>query len=305
MATPITTLKKRLTEALALSNMRPIELSSKTGIPKSSISQYMSGYSKPNSERVYLISKALNVSEAWLMGYDVPMEREHSTKLPDNIIPIKTKKLPMLGNIACGEPVFANEEYGEYIDVDGNINADFCLRAKGDSMTGARIQDGDIVFIKKQDTIENGEIAAVLIEDEATLKRVQYDREEDILRLFAENPRYKTMSFSGEKLNQIKIGRASLKRISVQYLRAPKGRGASHGKPTAAEPLQDRYSFFAKNSTNFQTSLFLSDILCYNITNITTIIAKHYSKSKISAHFSMFFSCSVKCLSHLRGKMAV
>lgn len=205
MATPITTLKKRLTEALALSNMRPVDLSSKTGIPKSSISQYMSGYSKPNSERVYLISKALNVSEAWLMGYDVPMEREQSPKLPDNIIPLRTKKLPMLGNIACGEPVFANEEYGEYIDVDGNINADFCLRAKGDSMIGARIQDGDIVFIKKQDTIENGEIAAVLIEDEATLKRVQYDREEDILRLFAENPRYKTMSFSGEKLNQIKI----------------------------------------------------------------------------------------------------
>ena len=108
-------------------------------------------------------------------------------------------------HMACGEPVFANEEYGEYIDVDGNINADFCLRVKGNSMIGARIQDGDIVFIKKQDTIENGEIAAVLIEDKATLKRVQYDREADVLLLFAENPRYKTMIFSGEDLNKIKI----------------------------------------------------------------------------------------------------
>lgn len=77
--------------------------------------------------------------------------------------------------------------------------------AKGDSMIGARIYDGDIVFIRQQDIVEDGEIAAVLIEDEATLKRVYYDREAGVLSLFAENPKYKTMRFSGEELNHIRI----------------------------------------------------------------------------------------------------
>ena len=75
MSAPIEELRIRLIQAMSKENIRAIELSEKTQIPKSSISQYMSGYAKPNSDRVYLLSKALNVSEAWLMGYDVPMER--------------------------------------------------------------------------------------------------------------------------------------------------------------------------------------------------------------------------------------
>ena len=86
-----------------------------------------------------------------------------------------------------------------------NIHADFCLKAKGDSMIGARIYDGDIVFIRKQEMVDDGEIAAVLIGDEATLKRVQYNPEENELLLFAENPKYKTMRYTGEELNHIRI----------------------------------------------------------------------------------------------------
>lgn len=76
MALPKAELKDRLKEALLLRNMKPIELSEKTGIPKSAISQYMSGYAKPKSDRIFLLAKALHVTEAWLIGYDVDMEKE-------------------------------------------------------------------------------------------------------------------------------------------------------------------------------------------------------------------------------------
>ena len=123
----------------------------------------------------------------------------------DNLFRIETKKFPLLGNIACGEPIMANEEVDLYVEAGANIQADFCLKAKGDSMIGARIYDGDIVFIRKQPMVEDGEIAAVIIDDEATLKRIYYDQEAGVLQLFAENPQYKTMRFSGEELDHIRI----------------------------------------------------------------------------------------------------
>ncbi|MBC8586570.1 LexA family protein [Youxingia wuxianensis] len=135
-------------------------------------------------------------------------ETDENPKI-DNIFPITTKKFPLLGNVACGEPIFADEQFETFIEASSDIKADFCLRAKGDSMTGIRIFDGDIVFIQKQDMVNNGEVAAVLIKDDATLKRVYYDREDNILQLVAENPLYKTMRYTGEELNQIRVlGRA-------------------------------------------------------------------------------------------------
>ena len=80
MATPTDELKNRLTKALSIRNLKPIDLVEMTHIPKSAISQYMSGYAKPKQDRLYLISKALNINEAWLLGYDVPMEK-NSTDL--------------------------------------------------------------------------------------------------------------------------------------------------------------------------------------------------------------------------------
>ena len=135
---------------------------------------------------------------------------EHTSETTDtinapNIFKIETKKFPLLGNIACGEPVFANEEMGLYIEAGANIHADFCLKASGDSMIGARIHDGDIVFIRQQSSVEDGEIAAVLIDDEATLKRVYYDKSIGILSLFAENPKYKALHFRGAELDKIRI----------------------------------------------------------------------------------------------------
>ena len=114
-----------------------------------------------------------------------------------------TKKIPLLGSIACGTPVFAEENVEEYLICPPSVNADFCLLCKGDSMIGARINDGDIVYIHTQSDVDNGEIAAVLIEDEATLKRVYKYSEKLVLQ--PENSEYEPFVYVGEEMSRIKI----------------------------------------------------------------------------------------------------
>lgn len=122
----------------------------------------------------------------------------------ENIIPLpKMNKIPLLGTIACGEPILAEENIECDIDIPENINADFALRCKGDSMIDARIMDSDIVYIKQQPTVNNGEIAAVLIGDEATLKKVYLSG--NTLTLLACNSSYEPFVYSGEQLNNIRI----------------------------------------------------------------------------------------------------
>lgn len=188
-------------------NLTLEQVANEVGVGKSTVRKWETGMiANMRRDKIASLAKALHTTPAYLMGW---IDEPHGEITLDNLFRIETKKFPLLGNIACGEPIFANEERELYVEAGANIQADFCLRAKGDSMIGARIYDGDIVFIKQQPMVEDGEIAAVLIEDEATLKRVYYDRENGVLQLFAENPQYKTMRFVGEELNQIRIiGRA-------------------------------------------------------------------------------------------------
>ena len=123
----------------------------------------------------------------------------------DNIRPIKLKRFPLLGEIACGQPIFADEDRESFIMADMDIRADFCLRAKGDSMINARIYDGDVVFIKEMPMVDNGDIAAVIIDDEATLKKVYYYPDKGKLVLYPENPDYEPFIYVGEELNTIRI----------------------------------------------------------------------------------------------------
>ncbi len=123
--------------------------------------------------------------------------------LPANVFPIQTKKVPLLGTIAAGVPIYADENFDGYRECTEDIDADFCLKIQGDSMIGARINDGDIVFIKKQPDVDNGEIAAVLIEDEATLKRVY--KEKGSLILQAENPKYAPIVCTAESYVECRI----------------------------------------------------------------------------------------------------
>ena len=114
-----------------------------------------------------------------------------------------TYRIPVLGTIACGAPILAQEHIESYTAGPDFIHADFALICKGDSMMGARIYDGDLVYIRQQDTVENGDIAAVLIDGEATLKRIR--RGPECLALLPENPSYRPITLWGEEMNQAKI----------------------------------------------------------------------------------------------------
>lgn len=141
------------------------------------------------------------------MGWEERNTSQNGTDIfkLDNILPISTQKIPFLGSVACGEPIYAEEDKESYIVLGTNVNADFCLRAQGDSMIGARIHDGDLVFVRKQEMVDNGEIAVVLIGDDVTLKRVYYYPESQKLMLQAENPSYAPFMFVGTELDQIRI----------------------------------------------------------------------------------------------------
>jgi repressor LexA len=186
------------------------ETAAKLNIPYTTYVSYEKGDREPDSEKLILLSNFFECSVDYLI-YRSDVRNGATNELTvltqkyDNIRPIKLKRFPLLGEIACGEPIFAGEEKENFIMADMDISADFCLRAKGDSMINARIYDGDVVFIKEMPIVENGEIAAVIIEDEATLKRVYYYPEKNKLMLVAENPAFEPLVYMNEELNSIRI----------------------------------------------------------------------------------------------------
>ena len=204
---PLSTFKDRLQKEMSLRGMRAADLARDTGLSKARISQYTNGIYEPKQKALCQIAKALHVNELWLMGNDVPMEQNPMFATPDvpGIFPLESRRFPMLGEIACGKPMMAYEDLESYVISGTDLHADFCLRARGDSMIGARIMDGDIVFIRSADMVSNGEIAAVVIDNEATLKRVYYYPEEQKLILTPENPKYPPLVYIGNQLAEIRI----------------------------------------------------------------------------------------------------
>jgi repressor LexA len=175
-------------------------LAAAIGTSKQTVQRYETGViSNIPTDKITMMARVLGVAPGELMGWSA-LSSSH-----ENIIPILPKRLPIIGTISCGEPIYAEEEYGEYVETSNNIDASFCLRASGDSMIGARIYDGDLVFIREQDTVDNGDIAAVIINDEATLKRVYYYPDESKIVLTPENPRFAPLVYTKDELNSIKI----------------------------------------------------------------------------------------------------
>jgi repressor LexA len=204
--------KDRLIHAMKERGLRAADLSKRTGLSKARISQYVNGKFVPKSDAIILMAETLRVSELWLMGKSDEMDAQPARvkiPCPENIAPLSLCRYPILGEIACGLPILAEEDLdGGYVTA-AETTADFCLTAKGDSMIGARIYDGDEVFIQQTDMVNNGEIAAVVVDNEATLKRVYYYPEDEKLILTAENPAFAPMVFVGEELADIRIlGRA-------------------------------------------------------------------------------------------------
>lgn len=207
-------LNDRIKKARADSGLTLEEVSLKVGVSRQTIQKYESGIiSNIPSDKIEKIAKALDVSPAYLMGWEDKPAKDTETLIKNipNLMPLpysSGQTVPLIGTIACGTPILAEENVEKEILLPDNISADFCLRCKGDSMINARIHDGDIVYIKKQPMVENGQIAAVLIADttdvaETTLKRVYvYDNK---IMLVAENPLYQPLSFDRDDMNNVKI----------------------------------------------------------------------------------------------------
>ena len=186
-------------------NLTQEELAKALDVSKSTISMYETGSRLPGLEMLEVIADFFNIDMNKLTGKQYNKTSSNNILDIKNIYPVELKKFPLLGNIACGEPIFADNDKENYIVADSSIHADFCLHAQGDSMINARILDGDIVFIKEQPLVNNGEIVAVIIGDEATLKRVYYDKEQNRLMLVSENPLFKPLVYFNEELDNIRI----------------------------------------------------------------------------------------------------
>lgn len=198
----------RIKELRTSQGMTLEQVAEKVGVGKSTVRKWETGMiANMRRDKIAALAKALNTTPMYLMGWSDEPEEKPKLDLSkfDNIYPVKLKKFPLLGEIACGKPIFANEDRESYVLAGSDIHADFCLRAKGDSMINARILDGDIVFIRKQDMVDNGEIAAVAIGDDVTLKRVVYYPEQNLLILKAENSKYQDMIYAQDQLDQVYI----------------------------------------------------------------------------------------------------
>ena len=196
-------IRKRIKEIRISKNITQDELALKIGTTKQTIYKYENEIvTNIPSQKIELISNALNTTPDYLMGWSDKSTDDLYSIPGINPIP-KTYKRPRLGTIACGEPILAEENIETYDDIPDNIKCDFTLVCKGDSMINARINDGDIVYIKQQSQVDNGEIAAVLIDNEATLKRVYIYEDKVVLQ--PENTKYPPFVYTKEEMNNIRI----------------------------------------------------------------------------------------------------
>lgn len=198
-------LSKNLLYQLEKHDMNQVEFASLMGVTPAAVNTWTQGLKLPRMSKIDKMCEIFNISRSELLD-------EPQSPNPDlskyGIISLenrRTKKIPILGEIACGVPIYAEETYNDYVEVDEDIKVDFALRTKGDSMIGDNIVDGDVVLVKKVSMVEPHEIAVVIINDEATLKRVKYDRENNIVMLIASNYNIAPIIYSGEELEQINI----------------------------------------------------------------------------------------------------
>ena len=179
------------------------ELAKILGVSESTVGMYERNQREPAFEMLEAIADYFNVDMDYLTGRTL-VRRAVSYSPDGTILPFPAMKtIPIIGTIACGEPILAEENIEGEAEMPEHVKADFALRCKGDSMINARIYDGDIVYIKQQPTVEDGQIAAVLIDNEATLKRVHLFP--DHLVLEPENPQYRPLVYWENEMNSVRI----------------------------------------------------------------------------------------------------
>ena len=192
------TFANRLKKALDYNNMRPIDLANKTKISKAQICNYLKGTYKAKQDKLYIIAKALDVSEAWLMGYDVDMDREWFPDNKEDLTNItidnaryietttKTVRIPILGKVPAGVPIEAIEDIIGYEEIPASMLRDgnnyFSLKIDGDSMY-PDYKTGDIIIIRQQSDCNSGDDCVVMVNgDDATFKRVVKQEKSIILK---------------------------------------------------------------------------------------------------------------------------
>lgn len=185
-------------------NLTQTELGEKLGVKTNAVSKWECGrVEEIPTSKIKAMAALFGVPTSYLID-----DEPSAFHMPPNLFPMpKTRKVPRLGAIACGKPILAEENIEMYDDIPEYISCDFTLVCKGNSMINARIFDGDIVCIRQQPEVENGEIAAVMIDGEydgeATLKRVKsYD---DHIILEPENPEHRPFVFWGEEMGRVHI----------------------------------------------------------------------------------------------------
>lgn len=185
------------------------ELGEKVGVAEGTISRWESGEIKNmRRDKIKALAKALQISPKLLMDWN----EEDDLPPYDNIIPIRKRSFPVIGTIAAGTPIDAEQNIETYVPEDEDLDADYALRVKGDSMIGAGIDDGDIVFIREQPDVENGEMAAVYVDGGATLKRVYKDGKG--VSLYSENPKYPPMYFTAENCEEFRVLGKAVKKLT-------------------------------------------------------------------------------------------
>lgn len=181
---------KRLMDDRELSN---VELSEIIGVSESTVGKWLLEKSIPRMGAIEKLANYFHINKS-----DLLEDRSNAKEIKLDIQP---RKIPILGKIAAGTPILAVENHEDYFDTSEFMNADFALQIQGDSMIGSRIYDGDIVFLKKQSYIENGQIGAFLIDGEATLKI--FNKQNNTVMLLSSNPNYSPIVLNPDKENLI------------------------------------------------------------------------------------------------------
>lgn len=171
---------------------------------KSDLSQYLSGKSQPMRDKLLVLGEALDVNPDWLMGLDVDMD---SRRIIKNIYPIEIKKFPVLTGFADGKPQYEAKSRECYVLDEKVLQADCCMIARDYSLKNSRIWKGDIVFIRLQETVENGDIAAVQVNGarEAILRRYNYYPDNETLILTTDDPRLPLQIYQDENIHDVHV----------------------------------------------------------------------------------------------------
>lgn len=202
-------LRQRLLKLKAENGLTTEALSVRSGIPKGTINKLLNGETRnPTGQTLRRLAEALNCPLERLCGspeeaYGVYRASRLREDEGTELLPVQRRSVPVLGEIAAGQPMPCMEETEIFAPVTENERCDFALRVHGDSMIGARIQDGDLVLIRAQDDVLDGQIAAVIIDGEATLKRVYHVP--NGVRLVSENAKYPPMVFAYPAHESIRI----------------------------------------------------------------------------------------------------